>query len=223
MLTKMESYITGLPDYIKDSLEWYTGGNFDTLNEKLRKDSPLSELQQYHFDNIKEAFRNCPELSDHLVVYKGKSSRTVYSDKAFVSTSLKYEQSLKFSGKTCCVLEILVSPGSKVLPLYLISRYPEEQEILLDKEGSLTVTQTVNQGNMIVIKCVYTSNLSIKVEDETDFKYLEITRRFKEIVSEEELELYEEEDLPGVISEVLTRLEIKHTKRDVEKIADLLK
>ena len=39
-------YISTLPEHLKDSLEWYTGGGFDKLNERLRKNLNLSELKE---------------------------------------------------------------------------------------------------------------------------------------------------------------------------------
>jgi len=47
------NHVSELPDEIQDSIIWYTGGNFDTLNEILRikKDKLLNDklLTEYNY------------------------------------------------------------------------------------------------------------------------------------------------------------------------------
>lgn len=205
-----------------ESLRWYTGGNFDKLNEALRKDLPLTEEQEKHLKELQRQFEEAPEIKVPLIVYKSKNSRTVYSNKAFVSTSLSFEEAKKFSSSTCCILEIIVTPGSKVLYLHEVSRFPEEQEVLLNRNGTLTVTQTEDRNGMTIIKCVYLPGEALTVETEKELdrslNYFETLKRIKTVVSDEELELYEREELPEVISEILKQLGIKFNKRELENL-----
>jgi len=116
-----------------------------------------------------------PPLKTTIVVFKCKNSANVYSDKSFVSTSLDYEGSKLFSGKNCCVLQITVSAGSKVLPIKDLSRYQEEEEVLLDRDSIFFVTGSmINEtDNMKIIFVTYNPKNSIKVENKDDISNAE--------------------------------------------------
>jgi hypothetical protein len=109
-------------------------------------------------------------------VFKGKSSETVYSDKAPISTSLFYNEAKKFASEKCCILQITVSPGSKILRLTKVSKYKEEVEILLERNGSFKVTGTrVNDDDdgMKIIFVTYSPPGSIQIEKISDGKIAE--------------------------------------------------
>ena len=78
-------------------------------------------------------------------------------DLAYVSTATNYESTETFRGSKCCVLQITVSAGSKVLPVYLLSENESEDEILLDKGGNFIVTGSTMKDNMKIIFITYTS------------------------------------------------------------------
>ena len=78
-------------------------------------------------------------------------------DLAYVSTTTNYESTETFRGSKCCVLQITVSAGSKVLPVYLLSENESEDEILLDKGGNFIVTGSTMKDNMKIIFITYTS------------------------------------------------------------------
>ena len=78
-------------------------------------------------------------------------------DLAYVSTTTNYESTETFRGSKCCVLQITVSAGSKVLPVYLLSENESEDEILLDKGGNFIVTGSTIKDNMKIIFITYTS------------------------------------------------------------------
>jgi len=80
----MSGYIKTLPENIITSLEWYTGGNYDKLNSVLRNDKQLTYVQNAHKKNIDLAFSGAPRLTKSITVYKGKNSKNVYSDKAYI-------------------------------------------------------------------------------------------------------------------------------------------
>lgn len=158
----MKSFIKNLPESVKDSLSWYTGGNFDKLNFALRNNKPLTSIQKMHKDNIDMAFDAAPRIKKSITVYKGKNSSNVYSDKSYISTSKNIEAAYDFSGTKCCILVITVTPGSKVLDISYLSRYKDENEILLDRGGSLFVTNTYIENDMKFINCVYTNGVKVK-------------------------------------------------------------
>jgi hypothetical protein len=73
----------------------------------------------------------------------------------------------------CCILQITVSPGSKVLPLSSISNNPEEEEILLDRDGIMFCTMVNVVDNMKVFYITYSPKKSERVEDMKDLSNAE--------------------------------------------------
>lgn len=153
-----------------ESISWYTGGNFDKLNENLRKGIPLTNTQKYHLQNIDNAFSLQSVLINSIVVFKGKTTSSVYSDKAPISTSTSYEAAKGFAKGECCVLKITVSAGSKVINIKGFSRYEDESEILLERDGNLEVTgEYFNEDDgMKIMLVTYTPPGSIKIETPRD-------------------------------------------------------
>lgn len=154
-LRKQEEYVSNLPDAEKKSLEWYTSGAYRDFNKALREGKILTQIQREHKDNIDSAFESVPPLEEPIIVYKGKGSDNVYSDKSFVSTTLNYESSKRFSGSECCVLQITVSAGSRVLPLRTISEMPDEEEVLLNRGDIAIVTGNAIKDRMKIIFTTY--------------------------------------------------------------------
>lgn len=128
---------------IAKSITKYTDGEkiYMILNTNLLRKKHQPKEIQVHLDNIDEAFKAVPPLTEPLVVYRGKKQDEVREvDPSFVSTSLFSDVTLIFTGVGCCVLKITVSPGSKVLPIYDLSKVRHEFEILLDRGGQFIVT-----------------------------------------------------------------------------------
>jgi len=94
-------------------------------------------------------------LKSNIIVYKGINSSTVYNDPAFISTSELYDEALNFAGDNCCIIQINVYKGSKVLDISSLSRYKEEKEFLLDRNGILNVNYTKKINGMNIIYCDY--------------------------------------------------------------------
>jgi len=47
---------------------------------------------------------------------------------------------MKFAGKNC-ILIINISIGSKILPISILSKYKDENELLLDRNTTLIITK----------------------------------------------------------------------------------
>lgn len=143
-------------------------------------------------------------LENPIVVFKGKHSSRVYSDRSFVSTSLSYEVAKeKFAGEECCVVEITVSPGSKVLPLRTISEKPEEEEVLLDRDGIMMVTgNKLGKDNMKIIYATYSPEESKLVKTEKDIEKAD--KSFDpQLVLEAIIESLKDEDLDFLDDQVI--------------------
>jgi len=175
LLRNQMSFLSRIDEKTKESLAWYTGGNFDDFNTSLRKNKPLTTEQQHRLRDIDRLFTQIPATQYPITVYKGKNTKNVYEiDKAFMSTSEDYKSAKQFSGKDCCILQINVSAGSKVIPIKGISREPDEKEILLDRGGQMLVTGSEIRGNMMVIFTTYNPKHSFTINDE---KYITQTKK----------------------------------------------
>lgn len=195
-LSKQQEYVHDLPENIKERFHWYTGsGKWDIFNEQMRKNIKLSLEFQEQLRDMDEAFNIVPPTEFPIVVYKGKGSENVYSDKAFMSTTLLYEKAKRFSGKNCCILQITVSAGSKAIPLKSVSRDPDEEELLLDRDGHLAVTgSTINdKDNMKIIFATYSPKKTEEVHNDKQID-LVIEKFDRELVIERIIKFYEDQD-----------------------------
>jgi len=227
-------FIQSLPEDVKNSILWYTGGNYYIFNDALRKNGKVPEKYRKYFDDLNSAFRNAPPLDTSITVYKGKKSETVFSDKAFVSTSLDYKGTLDFQGSSldnvsCCVLQITVSAGSKVLPILSLSINPHEQEILLDRDGEMYVTgSTIRNGEMKVIFVTYTPKKSISVHEEKSLRKAEksmdsdlIVERVIKFFQDSDQEDSDQEDL--VSDQEISLMYKKITNKNISAYLNLCK
>ena len=154
-----KEFVKNLPHSIKGSLKWYTGPG-EELNILLRNKERFGNFFQKQFDNISKAFNNVPKLEEPITVYRGMKESPNFNSKSFISTSVSREVAIDYTSDVCCLLEILVTPGSKVLPLVSISLYPEQEEILLF--GSLTFVEEKIENGMRIFKCAYSGKKLLK-------------------------------------------------------------
>jgi hypothetical protein len=145
-MEKQEQFISNLKIEYKNVLKQYMLESHNDINRFLRKKNietvdVTPEYKQVLFDQIKileTIFKTIPILEQSLTVYRGIDTPEQTTG-SFISTSLKIDIAREFtSSKSPKILKILVSPGSKVIPLYVIDDY--ESEVLLDKRGSFYVT-----------------------------------------------------------------------------------
>jgi hypothetical protein len=226
MTATQTEYVNGLSETQKESLTWYTGGDFDIFNETLRKGGDVLPIHLTHLQNISSSFESAPPLQEPIVVYKGIDTDNVYSDDAFVSTSSEYNvAATSFSDKKeCCVIQITVSPGSLVLPLMSVSREPEENEVLLDRGGTLLVTGSTIRTTMKVIFATYTPKNSVKVTSEVQpveaaaESVNAVARTIAFFADDEDPEFLDEEDLRLYYTKITGDTDIPD--EDMRKIKD---
>jgi hypothetical protein len=123
-----------------NSLIWYTGGEYDALNNALRTNTPLQAHVANHWANIQKAFALTKPITEPLIVYRGKRSNTMYPVLSPLSTSKTIRGTEDFVGETCCMLIITVSPGTKAIDLSELSDIASEAEVLLPPGGTLVLT-----------------------------------------------------------------------------------
>ena len=88
-----------------------------------------------------------------------------------MSTSLSEYESKKFTkdfGDTrCCLLRLTVNPNSKVIPvLPSLSRYPNEYEIILNKEFNFILSNIEKTKSLTYYDIVYTNGIIINTGKE---------------------------------------------------------
>jgi hypothetical protein len=129
---------------LTESLKWYTGGEYDELNDALRQGNRLPKHIAMHWYNIQEAFRLTAPSTEPIMVYRGKKSNKIRTIVTPLSTSRTIQGTEDFVGDKCCILFITVSPGTRYIDLGQTSEIPSESEILLPPGGSLVFTGTDN-------------------------------------------------------------------------------
>ncbi len=224
ILQEQERYVTKLDIRNKEALSWYTGGGFDKFNEYIRKNRVLSKEYTNILLSIDEAFDNVQATQNVLTVYKGIEGSNVFNtDKTFVSTTVNYNRTKRFSGRNCCVLQITVSPGSKALPIRSISREPDEEEVLLDRDAKFQVTgETINEFDMKVIFVTYIPKGSVAIESKQDLikaeKYFDhdlIIQRVADFLKNEDPDFVDDEEISLIYKKITTQ---KITAEDLQKI-----
>lgn len=81
-------------------------------------------------------FNRVPKTKKEFIVYRGTAMRSINPYKTYVSTSLNKSVARNFMDfNECCLYRIIIPKGSSVLPLFSISEFKEEKEVLL-KRGS---------------------------------------------------------------------------------------
>lgn len=138
-LSKYIKYVTNLSPSIKNSIKWYTEHNYKKFNKMLREDIMLDSEMLSHLHNLDEAFSDAPVLDFPITVFRGikKESESI-ADKSFMSTTIDFDIATGFS--ECCIMEITIAAGNKILPLWDISDQYDEFEILLNRNQILTIT-----------------------------------------------------------------------------------
>lgn len=183
----IKSYMNNLSVDEKDALLWYINNRendiLDILNrytvDDLSNDHPF-DIIKYNFKIISKIFMNAPILPESLIVYRTIKAPnntesflnnngvvnmiSKYSNKKFISTSLDFNVAKSFlmGSNNGCVLKILVPAGTKILPLQDISRYPEEKEVLLNKDCELVINELIENNDTIIVRCVYVKGVKIE-------------------------------------------------------------
>jgi hypothetical protein len=188
------NYVNSLSEEERKSLNWYTGGGYDQFNLSIRSNKPLTPILENHKKYIQKAFEHVKPIDNPLTVFKGIDTDIIFSDKSYVSTTIDYKKTYRFTGNNCCILQITVVPGSRILPLYLVSREPDEEEILLEADGTMVVTGTkLNKDNMKIIFVTYSPPKTYKIQQEKELQTAE--KKFdREIIIDRIIDILKDED-----------------------------
>lgn len=168
-LKTQSKFVKNLDKNIINSLLQYTGTESYDINRALRHSLQLSDKQQYIINNIDNAFSQIPAIISPITVYRGiNSDKFIPEILAYVSTSIDKDIAIRVgAGKECCLLEILVVPGSKVLPLKGISLFKNEKEILLPRTGKFEINNKYIINSTVVYNLTYLPEFTVEVTYKT--------------------------------------------------------
>jgi hypothetical protein len=121
-----------------EKLRLYTNDQFyKRFNTTVRKGGKLTSEQTDIMKYIETAFTHVPAISsdNSLVLWRGLYAFGVDDikfGKSVISCSLSYNVATGFAGRDCCLLKFIVGKGCKILPVFTVSEFDNELEVLLD-------------------------------------------------------------------------------------------
>lgn len=148
ILTPQITYLNNLSDFQKRAIVDYTES--PAINKLLRNIDTLTRDFKLLKKNIDDVFKYIPPLEKSITVYRGIKFKSTLdftadlNDFGFISTT--YDKPIAFEfldDYKCCLLEITLEPGTKVIPLESFSKYPEEKELLLPP-GKFSLLRSIN-------------------------------------------------------------------------------
>jgi hypothetical protein len=146
---RSSEYFKSLKPIYQESVKYYTGQGFNTMNGYLRgtyQPSCDAELKDLHTDivNLNLVLSNAPALEQEIIVYRGFNFDTIpkfhqlkagqvldiFRD-SFNSTSFSANIASGFAGQKCCIFALHLPPGTKGLYVGEHSTYEKENEFIL--------------------------------------------------------------------------------------------
>lgn len=215
ILNAQYEYVNNLKEEVKDVIREYTGNLYLELNKSLRENKNIEKFK-YEIDILDAVFRSCPVTTTPITVYRRIYGKEFVNDlKSYLSTTYDLE-SIFGSNKLFIILEILIPPGSKILPIEFISDELNEKEILLDRFTKLYVSNMTYRDGIKYYNLVYLPGEEIKIDTtykqiEGFFSVEEWTNKIIDKVDKDIVELYDN-DSQIVIS---TIVEMYYSTRNV--------
>lgn len=160
----------------RQSMTLYSGEAYKIINTSLREGNLSPEVQNI-VTNLQSAL-NQMEVPQDMILYRGTGEGAfkhmlqvdpisgdynwealkgkVYSDKAFLSTSVEESVANSYAesstGRYNVLWEINVPKGTSGGMLNNLSQYETEKELLLDKNQKLLITEVNKDNNVITLK-----------------------------------------------------------------------
>ena len=103
------------------------------------KPEHLISIMKLYAESIQSVINNSPKTRKPMTLYRGVSNDYIFKqrkgvyfkNKTFISSTVDYTVSQRFSGNSCCLTYISILPGSQLLWLSGLSRIPAESEFLI--------------------------------------------------------------------------------------------
>jgi hypothetical protein len=140
----IREYVNSLNSDIKDTIWEYTHNMAEDMNRAILEDDIDQEVS-IHIERLDNALSGVPPITRPVTLYRGVKFFPDINIRTFMSTSYSAQVTSKFiggnsNGKICCLLRIMASAGTKILPIDTISRLPYEKEVLLARTGDFILT-----------------------------------------------------------------------------------
>lgn len=223
-------FIDLCPEKIKKSLKWYTTYDYERIMNVVREGEKLDTIALEHYNNVLQCFRDIPPIKKSLTVYRGQTFRDLSEKSIMISTSLSEEAAKDFMDydRKCCMFVITIPAGVSVLPLMRLSKYPQEQEILLLIQGKINVISREGDKFYCVYEPKYSVPLSPKITQKKLSKSIDTQQMLSkiDIISEDEYFLIETlEDAKETLSQYFSETETLDLAAKIlfEKIKSLRK
>lgn len=163
MLKEQCRYVRRLDEETKEVIQEYTGSSYEILNKRLRNQEYLGNFQDM-VDTLDRTFDDAPPTKRSITLYRGIDATEFINEvSSYISTTYNIVRARKSLGRRCCLLRILVSSGSQVLPIEEISEHPFEKEVLLPRTGRLEITNVDEEDAIAVYDLVYLPKKSVQI------------------------------------------------------------
>lgn len=176
LFKKQIDFLSCVSNEVKESLSEYSNKKYDIINKDV-----AIKVDNDDCKNILDIFKHIPSIENDVIVYRGISNITKmeavkHFPNSFISTSLNQNVAKSFASNDDNVIEIKIPKYSKILPLAILSKFPDELEILLPPKGTykyngkvLEYTQDskYNKKHDKFLNCdIYTSMLTIYISND---------------------------------------------------------
>ena len=128
----------------------------------------------YAIRGMDYAIDQCKPLEDNLVTYRGIKIQNIdefsvhFQQYTSVSANLYVaKQFSKSQNRQCCVVKILLPKGCKVLAVRNVSHFPEQEELILPRNGIFKLTgtaETIGLTTVFVVEYIPPSSLKYDYE-----------------------------------------------------------
>jgi hypothetical protein len=170
LFDKSLKYLHSLDVDTKEAIRYYTSNaGFENINNVLRGVKCGNKVNVLYTTNaiklLDIAFLNAPPLKHDIVLYRGihlynyLHTNLNFIDKGYLSTSLDINIAHKFNHykKTkCCLFEIHIPKGTRILPLTPFSHFTKEYEVLLPRNGEFQLVKNnfTPKKNTTIVKYI---------------------------------------------------------------------
>jgi SPP1 gp7 family putative phage head morphogenesis protein len=160
-----EEKLRSLPTAQQTALTGYTGASYHGINEYLRTGKPASKSAIRTIQKMDEAFmKQAAEIPENVVLFRGTRPTAfvewdalknipisdwigqTLTDKGFISTSIIEKSGFKRDMN----LEIRVPKGTKGIFVKPISKFPDEDEVTLDRGTVFRIDSVTKDNDMNV-------------------------------------------------------------------------
>jgi hypothetical protein len=131
-----EAYIDAVSESDRAIIKLYTYA-YDSQNEKLRLGLPMNFIEYAVYATLSNVLLNMPPLKEDVILYRGMKGlpQNLHRVDHFVSTTSDYDVARGFlgwhRGERCCLMKIHVPAGTNIIPLYDLTEFEGELELLL--------------------------------------------------------------------------------------------